>query len=214
MPLQERRKYKYFRILFVDCRDIVTWLTQKGLEVLGKREPLTEEPIPVETPTVEPLSVEFLSAETARDTLRAKAGPLPPIATGVPLIDQQHSDLLATIQSLGKAVQENQDTEAVVKTVGFLEVYTDEHFRYEEAYLERLQFPGLEEHRREHTYFRMQVDQLRHRLSTGDTTITLELSHLLFRWLQDHILKEDLAYTEFVRDRKATYKKTRRPMNP
>ena len=184
LPARERRKHKHFRILHMDLRTFWTRF------VLGREVPAP--PSPAE-PVLLPVP----------QTRVPQAGPLPPFASGIERIDKEHTDLLATIQTLGRAMRNHEGPDAVAQAVTFLEAYTEAHFAFEEAYLKHIAFPGLAAHQQEHTYFRLQIDQLRKRLAAADTTVALELSSLLFRWFQDHILHEDVAYADFARERKA-----------
>jgi hemerythrin-like metal-binding protein len=131
----------------------------------------------------------------------AEPNPAPklPFPSGVAAIDRQHVELLTTIQELRQAMREQQGEVAVSRALGFLITYTDDHFRFEEAYMRQLGFPAVDAHLREHAFFRAQIHQLRERLGAGDGSVALELASLLFTWFQEHLLNEDRAYAEFAR---------------
>lgn len=125
--------------------------------------------------------------------------PKPPFLTGVPAIDQQHVELLTAIQDLRRAMAERRGPAALSATLDFMINYGETHFTCEEAYMRQIAYPGLAAHRTEHAYFRAQIAALDQRLRAGDGGAALDLSALLFKWLQEHILLEDASYTEFAR---------------
>jgi len=122
--------------------------------------------------------------------------------SGIARIDEQHQAMFDAIRNLQAAIRAGEGAQGIQEVVAFLERYTRDHFALEEAYMERLAFPDLAGHRREHQAFLLQVRAARDRAEAGDGTLALELTRLLYEWLRAHVLREDVAYRDFARARR------------
>ncbi len=188
-PKDEGLNQKLIHMLFTDCRNILGQFTAKEQALPEPAHPEPADQVLHEEPTTPPK--------------HGGAAHLPPFTSGIKLIDQQHLEMLTAIKELREALSDRRAEPAVAKTLAFLITYTDDHFSYEEAYMEHIQFPGLHKHKDEHAYFRHQVQQLQQRVAAKDTNVALELSAFLCRWLKAHILCEDVAYADYARLRKS-----------
>ncbi|MCC6213448.1 MAG: hemerythrin family protein [Polyangiaceae bacterium] len=119
----------------------------------------------------------------------------PQLATGDPEIDRQHRELFARINRLLSACQRGSARTEITRLIGFLEVYVIEHFGFEEQAMILAAYPSLEEHRRQHDFFRRSFATLKtDALTQGSTVaVTLEMNRLLVRWLVHHVEKVDRA---------------------
>ena len=126
----------------------------------------------------------------------------PSYATGIPAIDAQHKNLLEHIQRLQQALHEGRAQDESAELMAFLLSYVDEHFALEEAYMEHIAYPRLTQHREIHRLLRIRVQAIADRLAKADPGAGIDLSLLLFEWLRDHILHDDLAYVDHARSRK------------
>ena len=77
----------------------------------------------------------------------------PGMSVGEENIDNQHKKLIDQINKLIKALNSNQELSAVRDVVRFLGDYVDEHFTYEEKYMEKIKFSGIEDHKKIHANF-------------------------------------------------------------
>lgn len=117
-------------------------------------------------------------------------------SVGVPQLDRQHKMLVDLINRLQTA---DQDGDVMPEVFDALRTYVREHFRTEEALLERAGYPELAEHRREHQVF---VDWLKAVQSAyglgGAASFLINDSVVAFlkNWLVSHILVSDRAYAE------------------
>ena len=122
--------------------------------------------------------------------------------SGIARIDEQHQAMFDAIRNLQSAIRAGEGAKGIREVVAFLERYTRDHFALEEAYMERLAFPELAGHRREHQAFLLQVQAAKDRAEAGDGTLALELTRLLYEWLRAHVMREDVAYRDFARARR------------
>ncbi|OQY38197.1 MAG: hypothetical protein B6229_06470 [Spirochaetaceae bacterium 4572_7] len=119
---------------------------------------------------------------------------------GNTLIDNQHRDLVNIISEFNKGFSDkniNSNVE-VGKILSYLINYTAFHFKSEEAFMSKISYPGLEEHKVIH---RELVDQLKNFLidiKTNNHFVTpVEFYYFLKSWLNDHILDEDMKIRQF-----------------
>jgi hemerythrin len=125
----------------------------------------------------------------------------PRYATGIGAIDAQHHNLVDAIRRLQEALERGLPQAAAMELAGFLLRYVDEHFRDEEAFMERIGLPGLRDHRLIHERPRARAVAIAERVSGEASGSAEELSLLLFEWLRDHILHDDFSYAAFARQR-------------
>jgi hemerythrin len=191
----ERRRHKHFRILHID---LPTFLRRFVLrEKPGEARPGAPDPAisPAlrATPhgTRPPVRVDGLRfASRARNSA---------LTTGLPTIDRQHQQLMDAMLKLQQALRDGSGLQGASESMESVSRHAEEHFEYEEAFMEHVRFPHLGRHRREHEHFKAQVQRLRQQVAALDTFGAMELSAALFQWQRDHILGEDLAYAEHAR---------------
>ena len=116
----------------------------------------------------------------------------PVLATRNRLIDEQHRRLIQLVAGLGNA-SVAQATDALHETLD----YAVTHFRDEERLMEEAGYPGLPAHRAAHkelarTLLAYASDYSRR---GGDL---YNFRHLMFRWVRDHILEDDLRFARFL----------------
>ncbi|MFM2092152.1 MAG: hypothetical protein RLZZ127_2641 [Planctomycetota bacterium] len=125
------------------------------------------------------------------------SGWTPGLSVGDARIDAQHRELFRRLDALVSAVRGHRGGGEAGATLAFLDSYTDEHFRDEEALLERTGWAGLPAHRAQHEAFRARIADLRRRLAEPEAdreAIAASLHHELRTWLVEHIRHADRAY--------------------
>lgn len=116
-----------------------------------------------------------------------------------PSIDAQHKRLF----ELACAVEEVSDRSVSKKKIKDMLTeffhYMKNHFADEEAYMEQINYPELEPHRRIHKEI---IQSMVHLISSVKTTNDLKerLYIISKKWLLEHILYEDMKITEFLRN--------------
>lgn len=118
-------------------------------------------------------------------------------ALGVALIDSQHKELFqrvdAFMQTVRVTVPWEQKVQRVNETLAFMRGYVVEHFRDEEAYQERIGYPGFEAHRQKHR------DMVQYVLDVSaeyeekgcDEQLMQQFAGKLLAWLINHVAAED-----------------------
>lgn len=126
--------------------------------------------------------------------------------TGIAQIDKQHADLLALIQ---RAYMLEKDENMLFKCADINKILTRlntdmlTHFSYEEEYMRKIGYVGLESHVKQHQEFQEKLEDFIARvpklsLDTQDQ-LTGELFQYLHSWWLGHIKNVDMEYVEFSR---------------
>jgi hemerythrin len=74
--------------------------------------------------------------------------------------------------------------------------YIDEHFKYEEDFLQSINYPDLQQHQGNHQKIIAGINGLLQE-SKNLNQLHLKLQSLLRRWIKDHILVEDKRYAQW-----------------
>jgi len=120
----------------------------------------------------------------------------PAIETGLPHIDDQHRRLF----EMAARFRGEGDQIRVMTALSMLSEYAHTHLQDEEAILQAIDYPRLEEHRAHHRRFREMLrellDDARH-LSLDQ--IAERIEGLINGWFYQHILTVDAEYVAAVK---------------
>lgn len=111
--------------------------------------------------------------------------------TGIPLIDEQHRQLLGQFETLLMAIHENRAEQLVQGLLAFLPPYVETHFATEELHMEATGYPGFSEHKAFHDGYRIRVASLCEGFQKDQAILTEEAMDFLTDLLVDHIDTED-----------------------
>ena len=141
-----------------------------------------------------PKSDAYLYMQTSRfDLLKSLLMDELPV-TGISGLDRDHREILEEfvhIQNpmenfrLGRASES--DWRAVAKLLARLKRHSKHHFAGEEAYLEKINSPHLEQHKAQHREFIERIKAYKTVLDQKDETKIFGLKYDLFNWLYEHI---------------------------
>ncbi|WP_018963593.1 bacteriohemerythrin [Coprothermobacter platensis] len=121
-------------------------------------------------------------------------------SVGIKVIDDQHKELFNRVNKLFDDVSQG-NTKTILTTMDFLSSYVVYHFDAEEQLMAKANYPELENHRKEHEWFKHEVSDLRDSISKDGVgvTTTLKLNKLLVDWLINHVTKTDIKFAPFVK---------------
>ncbi len=111
---------------------------------------------------------------------------------GIDLIDDQHKKLMAAINELINAINENYKNEDVLNFFDKLYAYTDYHFKSEEQYFSSLDKTDTELHQFQHKHFIEQLDDIKKSIKTDK--ISNDTLWFLTDWLLIHIKHDDKKF--------------------
>jgi hemerythrin len=123
----------------------------------------------------------------------------PVLELGIPAIDDEHRELFAHAEAFGDAFRRGGAADELARLLDYLTGYAERHFVTEERFLERIGFPDLELHRREHQDFARRLRLLAPlELQEGPSAAVLELvDGISAAWLRDHVGGADRAYADW-----------------
>lgn len=121
--------------------------------------------------------------------------------TGVQQVDTQHQELVEKLNEFLDACIQQKGKDQIMETLSFLKSYTVEHFRDEEAIMQKINYPEYAAHKKEHDDFIGAIAELESSLPEHGPTIltTLKLNRTLTDWLLNHINKNDQKIGEYIR---------------
>ena len=123
------------------------------------------------------------------------------LATGNPVIDDQHKEIFRRAGALLDKIKAGGDSDDEIKTtVEFLSDYVVEHFGSEEMLQKVYEYPGFGPHKDKHDRFIDKFFLLKEKYEAGRAPdIAWELAMMIVAWLTDHIKKEDRALAAHIR---------------
>lgn len=124
-------------------------------------------------------------------------------SVGIEELDEQHKHLVNLVNDLHGAMRVGKGREVVATVLTELVAYTVYHFQAEERLFEQYEYPERVEHKRQHDDLTAKVAELKEAFDRGKAMITIEIMDFLSDWLNVHILKQDNAYSAFLRSRGA-----------
>jgi hemerythrin len=119
----------------------------------------------------------------------------PEYELSIPIIDEQHRGIVSTINSLLFGVQNKHGQDVLKPVIDMVKDYTLVHFKVEEDFLMKYNFPGAGKHKELH-------DALVHDLlMIGKKSLwdkdPLEFLNFLKKWWIEHILEKDREFLNF-----------------
>ena len=127
----------------------------------------------------------------------------PEWATGHELIDDQHKQLIAAVNSLFDAQKSGKGRNEVERTMNFLVEYTTKHFNEEQKLQEESEYPLYPEHKQIHNDFKNTANELFNTLHRDGPSDEL-ISHIcvtMGRWVINHIKSEDFKLVAHIKSR-------------
>ena len=120
------------------------------------------------------------------------------LSVGVPSIDRQHKVLIGLINDLHNAMEAGTGAGEAKSVLKQLINYAKAHFIYEESLFMRYDYPATHEHLASHRNIEAKLAELKEKSSASDFDISQELMNFLKNWLNNHILKEDMGYSDIL----------------
>jgi hemerythrin-like metal-binding protein len=113
-------------------------------------------------------------------------------------IDNQHKYLIQLTNNLILNSNAKVNSEIIGETLLKLYKYIKEHFKDEEALLDKFNYPKLEEHKKEHRKFVLKTVKFCKDVLDGKSTVTEEMISFLSGWILNHISVDDQDYKSYI----------------
>jgi len=128
---------------------------------------------------------------------------------GIRDLDDQHEAFFLHVVGLRRALIEGSGgREKLMKTLRFLDTFIEEHFRAEEQYMRRYNYPGILLHKTQHQAFIRSVAEFKRAAldldARGEVTsfLTIEVMRHLESWLTEHIRTLDRKMADYLMERR------------
>lgn len=119
---------------------------------------------------------------------------------GIKDIDEQHERWIRMYNELYKTLNGSKsqiDSEHIIQILKKMYDYTSYHFKYEEEFMNRIGYPGLSDHRRNHKSMDEEIYRY-YRMALNKEFIALgAILRIMRGWILDHILEEDSGYLSY-----------------
>jgi hemerythrin len=116
-------------------------------------------------------------------------------------LDEQHKTLIDMTNLLQRSMNEGRDRATLFVLLAGLIGYAIKHFAGEEIYMLKTDFPGYEEHKKEHVAFTTKVHVFERRYHEGSADLSGEVMGFLQEWLSTHIQGTDKTYSPYLNER-------------
>lgn len=114
-------------------------------------------------------------------------------------IDEQHRGFIEMVNKLKRFLSRNEEYSAIKSILAEMKEYAKNHFDLEEKYMIDTNFPLYGEHKKEHEFFKSQIDRFQKYYYAGRAHLTAQMLTFLSSWLKDHLLGTDRKYIEHFR---------------
>ncbi len=125
----------------------------------------------------------------------------PEYSVNIKIIDDQHKQLIGTINILYEAMQEGKGRDVLVEVFDRLAEYTTIHFSTEENYMVMYSYPDYILHKKEHHFCIAKVSEFKKKFDEGSINLTVELFTFLVDWLHKHLITMDQKYSKFFNEK-------------
>jgi len=117
----------------------------------------------------------------------------PALSVGVENIDSQHKIWFEKADQLFEAGKTGKSKEVIAQLFDFLDDYTKQHFRDEEAYMTKINYPEIAEQKKLHQNFIIELAKLKadYQESGGNISLIINANQMIVNWLTKHISTMD-----------------------
>ena len=117
----------------------------------------------------------------------------PALSVGVENIDSQHKIWFEKADQLFEAGKTGKSKEVIAQMFDFLDDYTKMHFRDEEAYMTKINYPEIDEQKKLHKNFIAELAKLKadFEQSGGNITLIINANQMIVDRLTKHISTMD-----------------------
>ena len=127
----------------------------------------------------------------------------PKLTTSITDIDDQHRELVRLVNLLHKAMRRQKGVAEVGNILKELTEYTVFHFGFEEKLFDKFGYEDTIAHKKIHEDLVAEVSAFGKAFKAGKAGVTMDLMDFLKDWLKNHIMKTDMAYVPFLKEKLA-----------
>ena len=110
-------------------------------------------------------------------------------------LDNHHKRLFVIFNNLYNSCLAKDHRVTLRSILEELDSYTHYHFEAEVQHMKSIGYKNVEKHILEHKYFTDRIHNLIHDKDLNESLVSKETVLYLWKWLMDHVLKEDQKYS-------------------
>lgn len=120
------------------------------------------------------------------------------LKTGLPVIDEQHQDLIVLLNRLGRL---RCGQESFLETFNELEDYSNIHFKTEEDLMVKTNYPKYKEHKSSHDKLKQIIIDIKLEIKKNNIDDFGEkLYDFAQNWIINHYSTEDVELVEYIKN--------------
>ena len=120
------------------------------------------------------------------------------LSVKISIFDNEHKKLIAIINKLYDAMSQGQGNKLMNDIIIELHDYTKTHFKHEEEIMQKYDYPNFAEQKRSHDEFVAKLAETQEKYQKGTLVLSVPVLTFLKSWVQNHIMKMDRGYSEFL----------------
>jgi hemerythrin len=123
------------------------------------------------------------------------------LSVGVPEIDRQHKELIRRVNAFICAVIEGQGKDKLGNLLSFMGNYAETHFKEEEKWMSKYNYPGYVEHLAKHMEFLDVFKKLKAEVARDGATVSVvaTVQRYLCDWLVFHVSRVDREMGSYLK---------------
>jgi len=125
----------------------------------------------------------------------------PELSIHVNEFDNHHAILISLINKLYVSMEQGKGSDVLAQVFQELIDYTAFHFHEEEKVMSHYEYPGYPEQKQQHEALLKKAREMHQDFTEGKAVLSNELLDFLQDWVMNHILKVDIKYSNFFRDK-------------
>jgi hemerythrin len=118
---------------------------------------------------------------------------------GIPEMDEEHIVLVNMLNEVHEFIRTGQKVKAGQYFKDTLAAYVATHFSDEEAFMEKIGYPQLNEHRTIHANYKQSVEEILPKIDALDDAAFRSALTDTYTWIINHIGKTDRRYAIFAK---------------
>ena len=125
----------------------------------------------------------------------------PEMSVGIGDIDVQHRKMVRKINEISEAIDAGKSKDEIIEAIKFFEVYSEEHFKTEEGFMNLYRYPELPGHQKEHRQILTDMAKVREKFNEDKIAVkeVFEESRKVAEWFVVHMKNADSRMAVFLR---------------
>lgn len=120
---------------------------------------------------------------------------------GIPLLDLQHKQLIDQMDQLLEAMGSQKESQELKSILGFLDMYVNNHFNYEQSCMEMYKCPVACQNKNAHARFLKVLQEVNNQIDRKESPslVSVRIKRELLDWFVSHIKSIDTRLTPGVK---------------